>query len=363
MRAQQAAEDGLARALVSQARQAAAEGDRARAEVLAANAPALRESPVARGVLAQFAGRERPRLLARRAVRPGCRLVRLSADGSHVLCQTPTRVWLLPSDALDAATHALEVDNETATFMGDGAAVLLSHGRARFSVWAPGTAPALLPRPEHATRWDAPRPGDLALSSANGGSYLMDRRQLQTATGMMNDLEGVLDGSWALARDDVHALFRVDPGAPPRVSLLGQAPGARASAPIGDDALVATTDALQRIQPGGHVQAVPLGRAPPFDVQASADERSIAVGHADGSMSLWRGDLTGPVAVFPGHGARVASVAFEQEGRWLASSSWDGDVRRWSLDALEVDPVALRDTVESAWGLSLSEALREADAP
>lgn len=79
------ADRSLSLALVEQARQAAARDARPEAELLAAHALVLAESPEARGVLAGFGVEWRPRLIAD-AEAPRCRVARLSRDGERLLC-------------------------------------------------------------------------------------------------------------------------------------------------------------------------------------------------------------------------------------------------------------------------------------
>ena len=79
------ADQQLQRALIAQAEVRLEQGRHAAAEVLAANALALGESPEARGVLAAFGLRERPMRVSVEDL-PECRGSRVSADGSIRLC-------------------------------------------------------------------------------------------------------------------------------------------------------------------------------------------------------------------------------------------------------------------------------------
>jgi WD40 repeat protein len=78
-------------------------------------------------------------------------------------------------------------------------------------------------------------------------------------------------------------------------------------------------------------------------------EDLVAVGLLDGSVSLRRSSDLVEVAICPGHTGRTATLAFE--GDWLVSGSWDGDVRSWSLEALDPDPDRLLLELQAAWGL------------
>ncbi|RZS40867.1 WD40 repeat protein [Herbihabitans rhizosphaerae] len=68
------------------------------------------------------------------------------------------------------------------------------------------------------------------------------------------------------------------------------------------------------------------------------DGRMLAVGLGD-TVRLW--DLADPTAprpagVLSGHTSLVTGVAFDRDGRWVATSSWDHEVRLWDV----ADPVA-----------------------
>ena len=58
-----------------------------------------------------------------------------------------------------------------------------------------------------------------------------------------------------------------------------------------------------------------------------------------------------------GHSGRVSALAFDPRDAWLVTGSWDGDLRQWSLAALDLDPSALLAEAEAAWGLSLATLL------
>lgn len=83
--AEQRAQVGLALALVGRAITATERGDRAEAELYAASALRLRESPRARGVLARYAGLPRPIQLDR-VPTPGCSDVAVDASGRWFAC-------------------------------------------------------------------------------------------------------------------------------------------------------------------------------------------------------------------------------------------------------------------------------------
>jgi len=80
------ADTALAQALTSQAVAAAREASRAEAEVLAARALTLAESPDARGVLAGLTSSPRPRALQHFDLPEGCQQPTVSSDADFLLC-------------------------------------------------------------------------------------------------------------------------------------------------------------------------------------------------------------------------------------------------------------------------------------
>lgn len=88
----------LHRMLVSRAVQLQRDGARPEAEVLAARALSLDDSPEARGVLLALGAAPRPRLLEERPLPPGCLDHRLLEGGQEIVCRTPSDLALWQLD-------------------------------------------------------------------------------------------------------------------------------------------------------------------------------------------------------------------------------------------------------------------------
>ena len=102
--------------------------------------------------------------------------------------------------------------------------------------------------------------------------------------------------------------------------------------------VVAERDALVVTTPFGGVLREPLLHGRPIDVAVAPDDEFIAVGHLDGYATLWTTRPLERVAELEGHRQRVSALAFDREGEFLVTGSWDGDLRFWSLDAVRQDP-------------------------
>ena len=70
-----------------------------------------------------------------------------------------------------------------------------------------------------------------------------------------------------------------------------------------------------------------------YGVACSPDERTIAIGHADGTIQLWDIDSRQVRATLVGHRRLVAAVDFLAEGRQLVSYSLADGYRLWDLES------------------------------
>ena len=70
----------------------------------------------------------------------------------------------------------------------------------------------------------------------------------------------------------------------------------------------------------------------------SRDGKHVAVGSRF-KLELYRSDADGaePVKTFSGHAGPIASIAFSEDGRYLASASWDQTVAVWPLTGEEAE--------------------------
>lgn len=118
----------LSRALIEQSLSAQAAGAQAEAEVLAAHALSLAESPDARGVLAAFALAARPRLLEKIEL-PRCLRLRPRHDGA-LLCIRSDSVSMWSGRPLRAAWQH-NVSAEDAMWLNDGKRVVVSTANIR----------------------------------------------------------------------------------------------------------------------------------------------------------------------------------------------------------------------------------------
>ncbi len=166
-----------------------------------------------------------------------------------------------------------------------------------------------------------------------------------------------VDGDEGAAIDLEDGVYRVSGGPRPALRPLAHYPRANAVAPLGDDVLVGTRTTLVRFDPSGAIRReIPIPNGV-IDLAVSPDRRLIAMGHLDGTATIWAADGDAPLARLEGHAARVSAVAFSPDGRRIATGAWDDTVRFWSIEELEAPAAELVARVEGVWGRDLDAVL------
>ena len=85
--------------------------------------------------------------------------------------------------------------------------------------------------------------------------------------------------------------------------------------------------------------------------------RSLAYGQLSGEVSIFDLLLNKSHSVLHGHTARVSSVAFSNNGKRLATASWDGTIQIWNMENLDDLPYYLTENggdAAFAWDLTFS---------
>jgi hypothetical protein len=126
-------------------------------------------------------------------------------------------------------------------------------------------------------------------------------------------------------------------------------------------AVVARANVIERLdRTGATTQKLVLSEAVLVTEAAiSHDGRLLALGRFDGAIELRSFTTFELLALLQGHTSRVAALAFDAGGEWLISGGWDGELRQWSMHALERPPAQLRREAEAAWGLTLEQLLAD----
>ena len=221
---------------------------------------------------------------------------------------------------------------------------------------SPGTRVAWL-------RASAEQPQALVLSPYGGGLRSWPPSRVRAGVdppiGRVYDMESDPDrGALTFLAD--HWVARLDTEG--RVERIAERSDAIAVAGCEEFVVVASLAKLERIDAEGGSRSVALTGSALLEVALSPDTRKIALGHLDGSVSVWSSDTLEPLAILPGHVSRVVALAFDPRGEWLVSGSWDGDIRQWSMLALELEPARLLAEAEAAWGLTREELLAAGQA-
>ncbi len=67
------------------------------------------------------------------------------------------------------------------------------------------------------------------------------------------------------------------------------------------------------------------------------------LGSNEGTIYLWDLNAEQPQRILRGHTAKVSSIVFSNDGKYMASSSYDGSVRLWNMGDLNTLPIVLDD--------------------
>jgi WD40 repeat protein len=140
-----------------------------------------------------------------------------------------------------------------------------------------------------------------------------------------------------------------------RLERIGEYPGGVAVAPFEDDRLVVGFRDRLELHDGEAVVSVPVDDTV-LDLVVCPDQSCVVAGTRGGRILVF--DVAGkPLAVMRGHRERVASLAFDDTGKLLASGSWDGEARLWDMTVLSASVEELAEAVDAAWPITLEEAM------
>ncbi len=93
----------------------------------------------------------------------------------------------------------------------------------------------------------------------------------------------------------------------------------------------------------------------------SPDGKTLATGHDDGAIRLWRGDTGAPIRELAGHSGYVEAVAWSPDGQRLASGGDDATIRIWNVSTGEESVTTL--LAADQWLTVLPKTLLYASSP
>ncbi|MCB9792691.1 MAG: protein kinase [Alphaproteobacteria bacterium] len=296
----------LAQALVAQAVVAARAGDRGPAELLATRALLHGEDPVARGILAGFAGAPRPERALRRPL-PGCARVFPDPSGRRLACVNSHAVSVI-EPALGGKPRLERALEEVwgAAFDGEGRWLVLVNAEGVLAWDLETDALRIIAgEPEGTVLRDGARPGEV----------------LRFARGKLARL--------AVSGAPEQPLPRCPSGGAALRSVEGP-DGSLWMACAGRGAL---PSALARVDPDGALRTLielPVEEGPPSSLSLHGAER-VALGSEGGALYLWEAGAARRVGTeAPG----VFDLALQ--GDTLAVAGSQGGVALWDLSAGEV---------------------------
>jgi len=165
------------------------------------------------------------------------------------------------------------------------------------------------------------------------------------AHGAMLSEDGQL---WRLDRDPTPVMRQLA-AHPDMVSVAVSGDGSQVYVGRRGDVLDGTTGELR--------QTVPVPGQAVLDLAVSPDDRWVAAGTLAGEVWVWSREDWQLRAIGKGHEGRVAAVDFDPTSAVLVTGSWDGTAMRWGLGPLDTSADDLVSQAETAWGMSLEDAL------
>ncbi len=83
----------------------------------------------------------------------------------------------------------------------------------------------------------------------------------------------------------------------------------------------------------------------------SPDGSLLVKGFESGKIFLWNIQKDRLINYLEGHDARISELAFSRDGKFMASSSWDGTIRLWKMDQINEQPIIMQD--QKSWVQSI----------
>jgi len=173
----------------------------------------------------------------------------------------------------------------------------------------------------------------------------------------LTDLSATYSGRYVVALTGRRVLL-FDEGGEMRELGAGKRGLYRASVRDTGEVLVAKRDRVLIFDSGGsRTRTWPVSGSTIQDAQWSPGGRRVALGHMDGSVSVWDSATGSQMARVKAHTERVAQVSVSPDGRWLASASWDATVGMLDLSAIDESQEEYRERARQ-WGLEANPRWR-----
>ncbi|MFT5583212.1 MAG: WD40 repeat protein/predicted Ser/Thr protein kinase [Cognaticolwellia sp.] len=120
---------------------------------------------------------------------------------------------------------------------------------------------------------------------------------------------------------------------------------------------VGNTHSICRMNPAGEAQACVELTSSVVELVLSPNEELIAAGLASGDVRIYSAQDLQEIALLRGHTHRTSTLDWSPDSTWLVSGSWDKTVRYWDLRLQYTPADVLIQELESAWSMSLEQAL------